>query len=50
MNCQKRLPSKVDTLDGRELTVHTEPEPAGEEDSLKQAEERIEVHVLLYTQ
>ena len=45
MNCQKRLPSKVDTLDGRELTVNTEPESAGEEDSLKEAKERIEVHL-----
>ena len=58
MNCQKRLPSKADTLDGRELkilpskadtldgrelTVNTEPEPASEEDSLQ---ERIEVHFI----
>ena len=57
MNYQRRIPSReetrkrADTLDGRDLTVHNEQEPVAEvsesvnEDSLRQAEERIEVLV-----
>ena len=59
MNYQKRIPSReetsrrADTLDGRDLTVYDEPEPVAEvseSDSLRQAEERIEVLVCRYLQ
>jgi len=58
VNCQKRLPSQADntvddkvdidggdTLHRKELTVNIEPQPLSE-NSLKQAEERIEVYTV----